>query len=130
MYVTGKSDGGIVSMKRANNDAQSKTDQPSAEFVEKSPSAEGNFGQTTVTNTQRSEPASSALSRIRDAAKRDSKLQFNNLMHHVNIDLLRQSYFALKRNAAAGIDDVTWQEYGKDIEAHLPDLHDRVQSEQ
>ncbi len=48
----------------------------------------------------------------------------------MNIDLLRQSYFALKRNAAAGIDDVTWQEYGKDIEAHLPDLHDRVQSEQ
>jgi group II intron reverse transcriptase/maturase len=109
---------------------QSKIDQTSAELVEKSPSAKGNTGQTTVTNTQRLESASSGLSRVREAAKQDSKLQFNNLLHHVNIDLLRQSYFALKRDAAAGIDEVTWQEYGKDLEAHLPGLHDRVQSEQ
>jgi len=104
--------------------------QPPAEFVEKRPTAEGNTGQTTVTVTQRAESASSALSRVREAAKRDSKLQFNNLMHHVNIDLLRQSYFALKRDAAAGIDDITWKEYGKEMEAHLPGLHDRVQNEQ
>ena len=91
--------------------SQSKTDQTSAEFVEKSPSAKGNTGQTTVTNTQRLESASSGLSRVREAAKQDSKLQFNNLLHHVSIDLLRRSYFALKRDAAAGIDEVTWQEY-------------------
>jgi len=89
---------------------QSKTDQTSAELVEKSPSAKGSTGQTTVTNTQRLESASSGLSRVREAAKQDSKLQFNNLLHHVSIDLLRQSYFALKRDAAAGIDEVTWQE--------------------
>src|ERR1035437_2683902 len=109
---------------------QSKVDQSSAEFVEKRPSAKGNTGQTTVTNTQGLEPASSGLSRVREAAKQDSKLQFNNLLHHVTIALLRQSYFALKRDAAAGIDDVTWREYGKDLEAHLPGLHERVQSEQ
>ena len=117
-------------MKRANNGAQSEKDQTPAEFVERSPSAEGNTGQTTVTGTQGSEAASSGLSRVREAAKRDSKLQFSSLLHHVNIDLLRQSYFSLKRSAAAGIDDVTWREYGEDLEEHLPGLHDRVQSEQ
>jgi group II intron reverse transcriptase/maturase len=103
--------------------------QPPAEFVEKRPKAEGNSGQTTVTDTQGSKEASSALSRVREAAKRDSKLQFSNLLHHVNVDLLRQSFLALNRQAATGIDDVTWQEYGKVLEERLPELHDRVQSE-
>lgn len=103
--------------------------QPPTESVERRPKAEGNSGQTTVTDTQGSGQALSALSRVREAAKRDSKLQFSNLLHHVNIDLLRESYWALNRQAATGMDDVTWQEYGKDLEERLPDLHDRVQSE-
>ena len=49
-------------------------------------------------------------------------------MHHVTVDLLRASYFALKRNAAPGVDGVTWADYGQDLEARLADLHDRVQS--
>jgi len=103
--------------------------QPPAEFVEKRPRAEGNTGEATVFDTQGSKEASSALSRVREAAKRDSKLQFSNLLHHVNVDLLRQSYWALNRQAATGVDDVTWQEYGKELEERLPALHDRVQSE-
>jgi group II intron reverse transcriptase/maturase len=103
--------------------------QSPAESVERRPKAEGNSGQTTVTDTQGSKEASSALSRVREAAKRDSKLQFSNLLHHVNVDLLRESYWALNRQAATGVDDVTWQEYGKELEEHLPELHDRVQSE-
>ena len=103
--------------------------QPPAEFVEKRPMAEGNTGQTTVTDTQGSKIASSALSRVREAAKRDTKLQFSNLLHHINVDLLRQSYWALNHHAATGIDDVTWQEYGKELEERLPGLHDLVQNE-
>jgi group II intron reverse transcriptase/maturase len=102
--------------------------QPSAEFVERRPKAEGNSGQATVTGTQGPKEASSALSRVREAAKRDSNLQFTNLLHHINVDLLRQSYLALNRQAATGIDGVTWQGYGKELEERLPDLHDRVQS--
>ena len=103
--------------------------QPPAEFVERRPKAEGNSGQATAIDTQGSKEASSALSRVREAAKRDSKLQFSNLLHHVNVDLLRQSFLALNRQAATGIDDVTWREYGKVLEERLPELHDRVQSE-
>jgi hypothetical protein len=71
MYAPGKSDGGIVSMKRMNKGAQSRQprDQPPAEFVEKRPPAKGNSVQAAVTGTQRLEAASIGLSRVREAAK-------------------------------------------------------------
>ncbi len=74
MYATGKSDGGIVPMKRTNKGVQSRKrrDQPPAEFVEKSPPAKGNLFQTVVTGTQGSEAASIGLNRVREAAKRDN----------------------------------------------------------
>jgi RNA-directed DNA polymerase len=68
------------------------------------------------------------LDRIREAAERDRNLRFTNLMHHLTAELLRESYGALKHNAAAGVDDVTWQEYGEGLESRIMDLHDRVQS--
>lgn len=87
----------------------------------------GNSEKLTATCTQRQGKALSSLDRIREAA-RDKSLRFTSLMHHITADLLRDSFYALKRNAAPGIDDVTWRQYGKDLEIHLPDLHERVQS--
>ncbi|MCK7476987.1 MAG: group II intron reverse transcriptase/maturase [Candidatus Moduliflexus flocculans] len=49
-------------------------------------------------------------------------------MHHITLDLLRAGYYALKHNAAAGVDEVTWHEYGERLEERLTDLHERVQS--
>jgi group II intron reverse transcriptase/maturase len=72
--------------------------------------------------------ALNGLDRIREAAARDKNLHFTNLMHHITVDLLRVSYHALKRDAAAGVDEVTWHEYGEDLENRITDLHGRVQS--
>jgi retron-type reverse transcriptase len=63
---------------------------------------------------------------VREAAKKDGKLQFTALLHHVNIDLLRDSYHSLKKKAAPGVDGTTWQEYGQELEEHLQDLHGRI----
>jgi len=129
MNATGKSDTGVVSVKRTNKGAQPEPyGQPPAEFVEKSPVAKGNPEQATTTGTRRPEAVSSALDRVREAAKRDSKLKFTSLLHHVTVDLLREAYLALKRNVATGIDGVTWSEYGEKLEESLPDLHGRIQS--
>lgn len=93
-------------MKQANKDTQPESyGQPSAEFVEKSPSAKGSPVQTTVTETQSSETALSGLNRIRDAAKRDRNLRFTNLLHHVTEERLDPH-----PRAAKGVNDVTWQE--------------------
>ncbi len=71
MYTPGKSDGGILSMKRTNKGVQSRQgrDQPPAEFVEKRPPAEGNCVQTAVTGTLGLEAASIGLNRVREATK-------------------------------------------------------------
>ena len=70
----------------------------------------------------------SGLDRIREAARKDKRLRFTSLMHHITIELLRDSYLALNRDAAPGVDDVTWRQYGEQLEERLPDLHERVQS--
>jgi RNA-directed DNA polymerase len=53
-------------------------------------------------------------------------VRFTVLLHHITTDLLQQSYHALKRDAAPGIDGVTWQAYGENLEAKLTDLDERI----
>lgn len=69
---------------------------------------------------------SSALDRVRQAAKANRKCRFAALLHHVNVDLLREAYHWLKPGAAPGVDGVTWDAYGKDLERNLADLCVRV----
>jgi group II intron reverse transcriptase/maturase len=69
---------------------------------------------------------SQALARIRQAAKLRKKERFTSLLHHVSVDLLRLSFFALKKNAAPGVDGVAWRDYEANLEDNLEDLHDRV----
>ncbi|HHT72048.1 MAG TPA: group II intron reverse transcriptase/maturase, partial [Firmicutes bacterium] len=57
--------------------------------------------------------------RVREAAKRDPALKFNNLMHHITTDQLHKAYLQLNPKAAAGVDAVTWEQYGKGIQKRL-----------
>jgi hypothetical protein len=69
----------------------------------------------------------SALERIGAVARRDKKIRFTTLMHHVyNLDRLREAYFGLKRDAAPGVDGETWREYGEQLEKNLEDLSERL----
>jgi len=78
--------------------------------------------------TQSRVDGSSGLQRVREAARRDKRARFTALLHHVTVDLLRDSFYALKRQAAPGVDGVTWQEYEDGLEDRLVDLHRRVQT--
>jgi RNA-directed DNA polymerase len=72
--------------------------------------------------------ASSALGRVREVARRDKEARFTALLHHVSAGRLRAAYWAIRPQAAPGVDGVTWTEYGRDLEVNLQDLHGRVQS--
>jgi len=72
------------------------------------------------------EPASKGLRGVREAAQRDKGLRFTTLLHHVNEQLLLDSFYLLKRQAAPGVDRVTWGEYEQGVEARITDLHGRV----
>ena len=69
---------------------------------------------------------SQGLDGVRQAAKKDKRLRFTALLHHITEALLRASFYSLKRGAAAGVDQVTWQEYEQSLEERLGDLHHRV----
>ena len=121
MYADEESDEGIVPMKRSNNEGVS-----SAETVEGRTSPKGNGGQTAAARTLRRDTASNGLAAVRQAARRSKTVRFTALLHHITADLLKRSYFALARDAAPGIDGVTWQAYGESLEEKLKDLHGRV----
>jgi hypothetical protein len=55
---------------------------------------------------------------VRQAAKDRKQERFTALLHHVSITLLRDSFYALKRQASPGVDNVTWQEYETGLEDH------------
>jgi group II intron reverse transcriptase/maturase len=96
------------------------------ESVEQRGGAEGTADQHGRRRTPGRESLSSGLERVRTAARLRKKEKFTALLHHVTIDLLRDAYSWLKRDAAAGVDGVTWEEYGADLEVKLVDLHARI----
>jgi group II intron reverse transcriptase/maturase len=121
MHENGESYSVVVPAKQRN-----KGGKPPAEVVEGSPLTKENAEQSNLYWTLGQESGSSGLDRVREAARKNGKLRFTALLHHVTVDLLRGSYFNLKRKAAPGIDGVTWEEYGRDLEAKLTDLHGRI----
>ena len=107
-------------MKHANKDDKS------AERVEGRGPAKGHTRRKAAPRTQSRNRVSSGLARVRQAARRDKKMRFTALMHHVTPELLEHSYYALKREAAPGLDGVTWAEYGQRLQQRLAELHERV----
>jgi retron-type reverse transcriptase len=66
------------------------------------------------------------LAGVRKAAKERKQERFTTLLHHLTADLLRESYYALKRKAAPGVDGVRWSKYEEGLEGRLIDLKDRI----
>ena len=71
---------------------------------------------------------SQALERVRLAARRGKKEKFTSLLHHINPEMLRAAFYAMKRDAAPGIDGMTWDAYEQGLEHRIEDLHAKVQS--
>src|ERR1700693_5228278 len=121
MHDRGKSDSAVVAAKPTNN-----AGQPAAEPVEPRAGTKRNAGEQSTHRTQGRTRVTQALARVRKAAKQGKKEKFTALFHHLSIDLLREAFLVLKRDAAPGTDGLTWQAYAADLERKLTDLHARV----
>ena len=118
----GKSDRPIVPEKSPN-----KAPRGAAEGMEGRGLAKGNSREQNALRTQGRESVHRALARVRKAARKDRKQRFSALFHHVyNVDGLREAYYAVKRDAAPGIDGETWRSYGENLEGNLRDLSERL----
>jgi RNA-directed DNA polymerase len=115
----GKSDDGVLPKKQPNA-AQA------AEAVEGRPSTKRNTVRAAAVRTQSRAAASSDLQRVREAARRDKKARFTALLHHITVQRLRESFYALKRDAAPGVDGVVWKEYLQELDSRLGALHTAV----
>src|ERR1700749_3741357 len=122
MYDREKSDYAIVAVKSAN-----KVGQPTAEPMEPRVETEGNASEQRTRRAQDRESVSQALQSRRKAAKDRKKERFTALFHHLSPEMLRTAFFALRREAAPGVDGLTWQDYETDLDRTLEDLHARVQ---
>jgi RNA-directed DNA polymerase len=123
MNAERKSDKLIVPLTSANNDAA----EASAESIEERGLAKRNTATTASDRTQdRTSPNRSCLDSVREAARRDPQLRMTSLLHHVSEEALLEAFYDLKRNAAVGVDDVTWHEYEQGLEDRIVDLHDRI----
>ena len=103
-----------------------KDGKPLAESEEGRPLTKENTHQSSTHSTQSGERVSQGLAGVRKAARERKGMKFTALLHHLTVGLLRDSFYALKRKAAPGVDGVTWQEYEAGLEDRLADLHSRV----
>jgi len=121
VHVCEESHSGIVPMNHSNKDTR-----PSAESGEGRPLIKENAGLSSTYPTQSGKGVSQGLAGVRRAAREHKEMKFTALLHHLTVDLLRESFHSLKKKAAPGVDGVTWQEYETGVENRLVDLHGRV----
>ena len=122
VYVSGESDDLVVPEKQANNASPTVA----AESVEGRGSTKGNALQQATVRTQRRNSVSFGLCGVREAARRNKRMRFTALLHHITPELLLSSFLDLKRQAAPGIDGVTWQDYAEHLETRIADLRDQI----
>jgi group II intron reverse transcriptase/maturase len=121
MNAAEESDRGVVPVNQLNNEVQA-----SAEVGEGRPRTKENIRGAHTPPTRSGERVSQGLSGVRQTARARKQEKFTALLHHMSVTLLRESFYVLKKNAAAGVDGVRWREYEDGLEDRLADLHGRV----
>jgi len=121
MHVQEKSDCAVIPVNRSNNEGQ-----PSTEVGEGRAQTKENIVQSSMRPTQSGERVSQGLRGVRKAARERKQERFTALLHHLSVALLRDSFYALQRQASPGVDGVTWQEYETGMEDRIVDLHRRI----
>ena len=122
MHGQEKSDSPVLPRKSPNNTGRRVTEEMEGRGLAKEKSL-----QADARRTQGRASVHSRLERLRQAAQSKKEVKFTALFHHVyDIDMLREAYFRLKREAAPGVDGETWQHYGESLEDNLQNLADRL----
>src|SRR5215472_10666560 len=101
-------------------------DGKAVEPVERRAGTKRNADEQSTLRAQDRNRVSQALGRIRQVARQRKKERFTALLHHISVNCLRMAFFALRRDAAPGVDGLMWRTYEADLDRNLTDLHERV----
>ena len=121
MYVAEESDYAVVPTNQPN-----KQERSWAEVGEERAQTKENTAQSNTSPTASGKRVSQGLDGMRRGANERRQEKFTALLHHLSVDLLRDSFYARRRKAAPGVDGVRWREYKTGLEGRLVDLHSRV----
>src|SRR5450432_1809599 len=124
MHSSEESDGAVIPMKPSNK--VTGESPKAAEMVEGRAPTKENVRQVRAVPARDGAAASQGLKGVRKAARERKQERFTTLLHHLTVDLLRDSFYALKREAAPGVDGMRWREYGDGLEDRITDLHSRI----
>ena len=127
MHRHGESDESVVSAKPANRIQKPHLVFPEAELAERRDSIKRNTGQPGTPRTQsRKQDVSPGLERVRQNARKNKKMKFTALLHHINEGSLLRAFHRLEPKAAPGVDGVVWQQYRVNLQTNLKELCRRV----
>jgi group II intron reverse transcriptase/maturase len=103
-----------------------KTRVTPVESLEGRTEAEGKSVARNASSTQREPGAPTSLQRVGERAKQKPKEKWTNLLSHVRVPLLKEAYQRLRKDAASGVDEMTWREYGERLDERLLELENRI----
>jgi RNA-directed DNA polymerase len=81
-----------------------------------------------MTDAQTSLAMSTGLRKVAERAKREPAARFNTLAHLIDVELLTRAYEGLRKSAAVGVDGITKEQYGQELESNLKNLHERLRT--
>jgi len=123
MHGPEESDSVVVAVKPTN-----KAEQSVAEPAEPRTGTKGNADQQSTRRAQDRGSVSQALERVRKVARQRKKERFTSLLHHIDVTMLRTAFYAMKRDAAPGVDGMIWKTYEQDLDRRIEELHKQVKS--
>ena len=123
MHGPEESDSVVVAVKPTN-----KAEQFVAEPAEPRTGTKGNADQQSTRRAQDRGSVSQALERVRKVARQRKKERFTSLLHHIDVTMLRTAFYAMKRDAAPGVDGMIWKTYEQDLDRRIEELHAQVKS--
>lgn len=127
IYVDEKSDASVVPKKPPNKgQAYANASASTAEAVEGRGAAKGNAEESTAGRTPSRETELTGLGRVRETARRNRRLKFTALLHHITPSLLVESFYDLNRKAATGVDGVSWRDYEQLLYGRVHELHREI----
>ena len=68
------------------------------------------------------------LLKVVERAKQEPEGRFHSLAHLIDVSALERAYRRMRKDAAVGVDGVTKEQYGQDLERNLRDLHERMKA--
>jgi group II intron reverse transcriptase/maturase len=81
-----------------------------------------------MTDASMSESMSPGLLKVAERAKTEPEGRFHSLAHLIDVPALMRAYRRMRKDAAVGVDEVTKEQYGQELERNLRDLHERLVS--